>query len=543
MAKKEEQKFKYLQMPLPEAQKKSRITKIDWCGLNKTIVTDTGVLSAESNISTDFSPYLTPSQKRLRMSNCYENPISLFGFDEFLLVVYRDGTQIKIDYRTENHIYTGILKENGATEADEVPRSIVQFNVYDTPTDPIDGNYIKKLLIFPDKKSIDFHISKNFTPADMDVMVKEYTNAVSPYLPPDTASHNYYHKNTHNQAVYKWVDDKGNPGDSGWKISTPPSMPNIKYAAVHLSRLFGVDDDRIYASGFNDYSNWNLDVADEYNESNAWCSPAQSNVKANGAFTGITAFYNHIVCFKRNYMHELYNTKNPFRVQDIYAEGCIDNRSIQEVDGNLIFAGEDNVKVYTGGNPTGIGYPLGIGKLKKAVAGTDNRKYYLYCQTDKKRHNLFVFDTASKQWAEESIDFEVLSFAHNLNGLYLLGGDGYVYQLDTANFNHAWYAETDLYLGKSIDIKHVQKIQVLAEMEAGSNLSVYLLYDDEIFDEDTSQKVFYSSSSAHRFVSIRVVPRKTANYGFKLHIGGYGFVKLYQMEINTTGGGEWNVSG
>lgn len=488
MAKKREQELRYLQMPLPEGQKTAKLTKIDWSGLNKNKVMDTGVLSAESNISTDGAPYLTPSPKRIQVSGKYTNPISLFGFDGFLLVVYRDGGQIKIDYKTDYNTYTGVLKSSGATAEDETPRSIVKFNVYDTPTDPVEGKYVKKLLIFPDKKSIDFEISADFTPADM------------------------------------------------------TGVPNLKYVCVYLSRLFGVDNDRIYASGFNDYSNWNLDTIDEASANNAWVSPAQSNVKANGSFTGITAFSNHVVCFKRDYMHELYNTKNPFRIQDIYAEGCIDNRSIQEVDGNLIFAGEDNIKVYTGGNPNGIGYPLGIGKLEKAVAGTDNKKYYLYCHTDKKRHNLFVFDTVSGQWAEESIDFDVLSFAYNLNGMYLLGSDGYIYRMDTENYNHAWYAETDLYLGKSIDIKHVQKIQILAEMEAGSNLSAYLLYDNDVFDENTSHKVYEASTDIHRYVTIRVVPRKTANYGFKLHICGYGFVKLYQMEIKMTGGGEWNAS-
>ena len=52
--------------------------------------------------------------------------------------------------------YTGVLKRS--YEEDMVPRSIVQFNVYDTPTDPVGGKYIKKLLIFPDKCSMFMNI-------------------------------------------------------------------------------------------------------------------------------------------------------------------------------------------------------------------------------------------------------------------------------------------------------------------------------------------------------------------------------------------------
>ena len=89
-------------------------------------------------------------------------------------------------------------------------------------------------------------------------------------------------------------------------------------------------------------------------------------------------------------------------------------RSIQDVDGRLIFADRDNVKVYTGANPRIIGYNLNVGEIfKAAVSGMDNRKYYLYCETDKNTHNLFVYDTLIDQWAEESISFEVLGFAHN----------------------------------------------------------------------------------------------------------------------------------
>jgi len=253
----------YLQMPLPRDSGASKMTKIDWSGLNKRQTMDTGVLSAESNISTDEAPYIIPSQKR-QLQRSYANPISMFGFDDFLLVVYRSGSQILIDYIRGANTYTGIIKASGATADDEkIQRTIVKFNVYDTPTDPVSGTYIQKLLIFPDKKSIDFNITANFTPGDI-------TN-----------------------------------------------IPDMKYVTVHLSRLFGVDDDRVYASGFNDYANWNLDTAEEYNANNAWCSPAQSNTRANGEFIGITMFANHVVCFKKDYTHEIYNNKNPFRIQDI----------------------------------------------------------------------------------------------------------------------------------------------------------------------------------------------------------------------------------
>lgn len=568
MAKKDENKLTYLQKPLPRGQRSYKLTRTNFLGLNKRVTMDTGILSYESNISTDAAPYIVPSQEREKINpdSRYFTPISMAAFDDFLLVVYRDNTDIKIDYIKGLNTYTGTLRKatgtfdeisdygttvtgtskvhaenHGLYTGDSVtlasttrfnglftitkidtnsfyinkpfvyqagddisgnwtlrnlPHCIVKFNVYDDPIDPVGSGYTKKLLIFPDKKSMDFTITSNFTPADLETELIR--------------------------------------------------IPDLRYATVHNSRVFGVDDNRIYASGFNDYTNWNLDVVgEESSPNNAWCSPAQSNTKGDGAFTGITTFQNHVICFKNDFMHELYNNKNPFRIQDIYAEGTIDNRSICDVDGNLIFVDGDNVKVYTGGDPRGIGFNLNVEKFEKAVAGTDGEKYYLYCETDKAEHNLFVFDTLAGLWAEESIDFEVLSFAHNRNGMYALGGDGYIYKLDSGDYSHNWAFETDIYTGKSIDIKHVKKIQMLVEVAKSASIDVYLLYDDESFNTSTSQKVFTYTNSTNNTIRlpIRIVPRKTANYGFRLRVSGNGYVKVYQLELIYNAGGELYVSG
>lgn len=546
MAKKNENKLSYLQMPLPESKKHYKMKKRSWSGLNYRQTIDTGALSMENNISTLEAPYLVPSQRRISILDDYTRPIGMFGFDDFLIVIYRNGTSIYVDYITydadedEYTTYTGTLQNGGASTDDEYPRCVVQFNVYDTPTDPVSGKYVKKLLIFPDKKSMDFEITEDgFTISDMSVLVKEFTPTGDKSTPPDTASHNYYYRNTKTSDVYKWVDDMSDSENSGWKVSVPPAMPNIKYAAVHLSRLFGVDDDRVYASGYNDYTNWNLDTIDEYNESNAWCSPAQSNTKAGGVFTGITNFQGHIVCFKRDFMHEIYNTKNPFRIQDIYAEGAIDHRTIQDVDGRLIFVSEDDVKIYTGSNPRIIGYYLNMPEYVNAVSGTDGRCYYLYCEDADGNKRLFVYDTIAENWSEQTIYDTVLSFAHNKHGMYMLCDDGYIYKMDTGNYRHSWSFETDLITNETVNIKHIKKIQMFADIASGANIKAYILYDDEEFDEDTSHLVY--SSTGYGQKPIRVKPRQTASYGIKLHIEGYGYVKLYELELFMENGGDLYV--
>ena len=539
MAKKEKT-LSYLQVPLPDGRKYYKMTKKSWGGLNYRQTVDTGALSMERNISTLEAPYLVPSQKPAECLTSYAHPIGVFGFDDFLLVIYRDGASICVDYAVyksgEYTVYTGVLQDGGATEEDEYPRCVVQFNVYDTPTDPISGTYKKKLLIFPDKKSMDFVITEDgFSVDSMSVLVKEYTNEEEPYLPPDTASHNYYYRNTHGSDVYRWVDDASDPENSGWKVSIPPAMPGIKYAAVQQSRLFGVDDDRVYVSGYNDYTNWNLDTVGEYNESNAWCSPAQSNTKAGGVFTGIVNYQGHVVCFKRDFMHEIYGTKNPFRIADIFAEGAVDHRTIQEVDGRLIFVSGDDVKVYTGSNPRIIGYCLGISEYKNAVSGTDGRCYYLYCEDENDKKRFFLYDTFTDYWSERETDSTVLGFAHTKSGMFMLCEDGTVYGLDTGEYGHAWSFETDLIISDTVNIKHVKKVQMLADVAKGASLKVYLLRDGEKFDADTSLLVYKSVGNGRK--TVRVKLRQSAGYGIKLHFEGYGYVRLYELEMFFESGG------
>ena len=107
MAKKKENELTYLQLPLPEGFKYYKMTKLVWSGLNKRQTLDTGDLSAEKNISTAEAPYLTPSKERSayfndRAASGYD-PISLFGFDDFLIYIYDDisNGQIRLDYIQE----------------------------------------------------------------------------------------------------------------------------------------------------------------------------------------------------------------------------------------------------------------------------------------------------------------------------------------------------------------------------------------------------------------------------------------------------------
>lgn len=721
MAKQE--KLSFMQLPTPKGQTSYTSVKYDWSGLNRRQTVDTGMLSEECNISTLEAPYIIPSQTREDIlneyytaydDNRYEKPVAMFAFDDFLIVIKSKNGKLKLEYikLDENGKISSIYIGNiNSDVTDKVIRSMVQFNLYSSVNDVTDGQYVKKLLLFPDKKSMFFNIievseaptytsgmelnamycyvsasnkkyyyiwkdynalsdtekdttamnnggkfvltgsADEFELEDLDVDITDYYNdgytktndkyysskdnktyyersynssskkyeytektdlqdksdvsgyyeketykdgyvksqdtsvksnktyyekngnefakvtpesAANPsktglyeyitdYYPPDNlADTSCYMHNTYDNNIYRYTSDDGQ-GGQGWRVSVSPAFPDLKYAAVHLSRLCGVDDERVYVSGFNDYTNWNLDTVSDSNESNAWCSAAQSNTKADGSFTGITAYDNHIVCFKDDFMHEVYNNKNPFRLVDIFSEGCMDNRSIQEVDGKLIFVSKDEVKVYTGGNPKNIGYNLGIDRFDMAVSGSDGRNYYLFCVSGQQGY-FFVYDTFIGQWSRQDLpkwengttESDILYFAHNQRGMYMLTDDGKIYKLDTKDYySIPWSFETDLSTAltssstKTVNIKHIRKIQLYAYIPSGSTMKIYGLYDEEAYNADSSHLLFDSAKDGrHGKFPIRIKPKLTANYGFKLHFEGTGYVRVHSMEIYKTQGGE-----
>ena len=97
--KKNENTLQYLQMPLPSGKKYSKMSKVAFGGLNKRYELDSGELSMENNISTSEYPYLTPSELKKPVIEGYSNPISMFAFDDFIIVIYREDEAIKIDYK------------------------------------------------------------------------------------------------------------------------------------------------------------------------------------------------------------------------------------------------------------------------------------------------------------------------------------------------------------------------------------------------------------------------------------------------------------
>ena len=499
----------FLQLPIPPQVRRAKVTKKSWTELNMRQTVDSGALSYEENISTEAFPYLIPCDKGEGVCTIGDKnslPLSIHGFDDFLIICH-GGKITRVTKNGDNYV-TETAKASTESDSEDYEsednisqRSVLQFNVFnDKDGTSLNGSFDRRIIIFPDKVSLPYSDKEAF--------------------------------------VASTFETKEN------------AIPNLKYATVHLSRVFGVDDSRVYASAFNDYSNWTLDTADEYNEANAWFTASQSNSKADGNFTGITTFQSHVVCFKKDFMHEIYNTKNPFRLQDIYAEGAIDNRTICDVDGQLIFCSEDGVKVYTGGNPRIISYNLGIDDFSGAVAGTDGRCYYLYRGKDTGKydddgnkiidHLIYVYDTYCQAWSVRTATDRIIGFAKCNFGFFCIDDTGVLTKLDTGNSKDLnWEFETDLMTTGSCDIKHIDKLQMCCDIETYPEIPEKVAsVKIEVVSESGNHLELWNSNGKSGYVIARVKIRNFACNAFKIRVSGQGEVCIRSMELFIKQGGE-----
>ena len=482
--------FVYLSSSLPMAESRYSLLRWGWGGINRTDTIDSGQISDCSGVEID-PPKITASHKFTNYAH-YAEPIGIFGFDDFLIVIYRDSGKIKVDWRRGNDTRTGVIGDAKNDLLDFRKRSVVQFNVAKNTENIVASTFERKLLIFPDCVSMDFRPSAS--------------NPIS---------------------------------------SLGSTYPNLHMASVYGSRVFGVDSNLVYASSYNDYANWDLDTADDTSAAHAWVSMSQSNVKADGEFTGIYTYDNHVVLFKKDFMQLVYNNKNPFRIVDVGSYGADNQYAIAETNGVLYFASQDGVYAFGGGTPKLMSASLGLQDYTGSVLG--GYKDSLYCQIGNTLYRL-----KNGTWSGSDVTSPVKQFAYNDNGLYGMLSNGDIVMIRSADdaeqdadssdtsFNPDdygdWWFETDLMFAGRLDVRRAKKITLLAEIWHGSTVSAYLLKDGERFDPSTSQRVLYSGKNGLQ--EMRGMLRGFGAFCHRLRICGHGKAIIHAAELMISWGGD-----
>lgn len=467
----------YLEAAIPDAETHYRTVKTSWAGLNRKTDYDSGELTDCKNISVKNLPTLEAERIPAEVAAGYEHPVSVHGFGDVLVVIYRDGGAIKLDYRKGTAVYHATVKASGATEDDEYPRSLVRFNVYSsTDGNIVSSSYVRKVLIFPDKYSFDAEQTADF--------------------------------------ALSYLTDE---------------FPALRWATVYQGRLWGVKDGKIFASGFNDYSNWELDTADESLTNNAWVSATQSDVKADGEFSGIYTYDNHVLGFKKDFIHQTSNTKNPFRLTDISAKGAISGLAICECSGILYYVSDDGLYSYSGGYPERISDKLSIVSFDGSILGAWDNVLYMYVPAD---DFIYTYCPTNGCFGGLECTDKVIGMTCNDNSLYALTATGKVLNLISEVYG-AFSFTTDLTLGGELREKRLKKVRLRCFIPKDGNMK--LMHGNRVL----------ADSSAGRFTGTVVMSaliRQTCDFGHKLTVSGTGKCRIEYLQTEIAYGGERDCS-
>ena len=494
MANKQNGQIQYGSMAIPSKESRLSILRWGWRGINRTDTVDTGSISDCSGVTvndgrvssvTDFGSLPVVQGK----------VIGIYGVDDFILIIYRDtlvGNDLVLlqvaNPGKENSVY---IKQTLNSNSDDM-RTVVQFNTTVTGGNILTATYVRKLLIYPDMVSVPM----------------EYDEKTGIFL----------------IGAPEVFETEENP------------QPNLKEATVFSGRLFGVDDNMVFASEFNNYSSWRLDTADEISESNAWVSMTQSNSKADGIFTAICVYDNHVVLFKKDFTQLVYGDNNPFRIVDLVSYGADNRNAVAEAQGILYFVSKDNVYAFTGGIPKAIGDELHISDYSGACLGYFKDKLYM-CVGKK----LYMYRNGT--WTATDLKHHIVMFATCDFGLYGLMDAGHIEKIDSNEqemgigaYERDWWFETDLMCGGKLDIRRAKKISVLCDLAEGASVSVYLLKNGEEFDPETSEKVIECNKVGKSVA--RGMLRGFSGFCHKLRICGKGKATIHAAELLISWGGD-----
>ena len=479
----------YLSSYVPEPNATQRSVKTSWAGLNRKQTQDTGELSSAQNISVKDLPYLKSAEFAKHIwtipdGNCEIVSIHDVGEGAYV-IIYRWLSEPYTLY--VKHFYgDGSAKTIGGFEVAEgdLKPSVAVFNVYkDVNTNIVTATFERKILIYP------------------------YCYSYNPNLP---------------TPKLETFNTSGN------------AVPKLKHVTVLNGRVFGVLDGKIFASTWNDYTNWELPASNTPTEDMprmAWVSTTQSDIDASGEFTGITVYNGQVIGFKRNFMHMIYNNKNPFRIVDIAKIGAISQSAICEVNQVLFFVAEDGVYAFSGGYPKRISDKLDISvsDWEGAVLGGDDTTLYCYVPSQKET---YTYDTVNGAWG---CTVEDATMCATVNGECLFIRGDSIYKFG-GNPNASFEFETDVSFGGALVEKKIKRLRLQVSHKDhidGDYIEVAILKSD---GQWTAIKEFRPDEDCSTVLSM--LTRMTCDFGQKIRVEGKGNWVIKYLQIDYEAGGE-----
>ena len=431
-----------LRSPLPSARPTKSLTVDRFSALDVRRPIDSASLVGGFGIGHGIPQALSSARLIQNTYLTYSEPISMCSVGDALAIFYRAYGEPRLALRGGEHPFDisleGYLSESlGA-------RCVVAFNRYNDPLDPVSGEYERQLLIFPDKLRV--------------------------RLGEDEAS-------------VERMESEENP------------LPTITRACVHSSRLFGIGDERVWVSAYNEPDNFELDTASSYGASSAWAGTLQSNTRAGGEAVALALCDGRVLCFKQNFCHSISNSKNPFRTADLFARGALSAEAVAELDGGVLFISDDGLYIFAGAYPERLSEPIGELDWQGGMLCVHGSVCYIYLPREEA---LFTLDTRRFEFGRLALPegLEPISLAATDDGAFALGRDGRLWRLDGDGYGEFRFELAALTLGFDGPWR-ADEISVAAKLYPGALLRISMRGGDgeetriaEFLGENESPRVY-----------------------------------------------------
>ena len=315
-------------------------------------------------------------------------------------------------------------------------------------------------------------------------------------------------------------------------VTVRRTMPDMDYITQSDNRLWGCRYGRtkdggtvneLYACKLGDFKNWNCFMGLATDSYAASCG-------TDGPFTGAVTHLGYPLFFKENWVHKVYgNAPENYRVQTTACrgvqKGC--HGSLAIVNETLYYKSPSGICAYDGSLPREVGSCLGREAYGGAVGCAHGNKYYVSMANARGEWSLFVYDTARDMWHRED-NLHALDFCSFRGELYCVEAEGrniltLLGSGEAWEEAVSWMAETGELGLSAPDSKYVSRLTLRLLLEPGSELNLYIRYDDT----GEWAPVCHIRGTGLRSFSIPIRPRRCDH--LKLRMEGTGGGRIYSI--------------
>lgn len=307
-------------------------------------------------------------------------------------------------------------------------------------------------------------------------------------------------------------------------------VPAFTDATVVYNRMWGVLGNRIYASKLaNPFAFKESDGT----SSDAWWADTEDS----NDFTAVSSLNGRVVAFKKTATYEIYGTVAPYTVKDVSRSlGCIDKKSLKEVNGVLFLLTTEGINVYGGSKFVNINDELGF-FAENACGMGQGSKYYALIDGLVYKYNYYsgywtcVTDYPLKRLLE--VSGEVFGLTSG-GELIQLTGDNLPFLSYNGKTVQTWSLTSVLIGGKDFYAEGINRLELRFEGGGGGNIKVEVSRDYGEFEKYTQSEV--NEGWQIFTVPIYLKPCST----FKYRISGNGKLKLRLIKYCYRKGGNAN---